>query len=318
MPLNPHRQVHTIVRSKREVGHGIVEFELADPDGWPLPPFTGGAHIDAHVPGIGPRQYSLCGDQLDRSVYRIAVLRLADGRGGSRTLCDRVAVGDLLPVSLPRNHFPLAEGASRHRFIAGGIGLTPFLSMIPRLGPASAYHLHACARDAQRLPYRERLVDLVRAGHASIHLDGGDPVHGLDVRECLAQAIEGEHVYCCGPAGLMDAVQHAARHWPPGTVHFERFQTAAVPSSTQGFDVELARSGKVVRVEAGQTVASALLGAGVEIDVSCEAGACGACKTRLIAGDPEHRDVVLKPAERATHFVPCVSGCRGDRLVLDL
>ncbi len=318
MPLNPHRHVHTIVRSKKEVAQGIVEFELADSVGWPLPPFTAGAHIDAHVPTVGPRQYSLCGDPLDRDVYRIAVLRSADGRGGSRTFCDRVGVGDLLLVSLPRNHFPLAAGASWHRFIAGGIGLTPFLPMVAHLGAAGGYHLHACARDAERLPYRERLAELVAAGRASLHLGGRDSVNGLDVRACLAEPREGEHVYCCGPVALMDAVAHAARNWPPGTVHFERFQAAAVPSSAKALDVELARSGRIVRVEAGQTIAAALLDAGVEIDVSCEAGVCGACKTRLVAGEPEHRDVVLKPAERATHIIPCVSGCRSDRLVLDL
>ena len=318
MPLNPHRHVHTVVRSKREVAHGVIQYELADPDGWPLPLFTAGAHIDVHVPDVGPRQYSLCGDPLDRDVYRIAVLSLENGRGGSRTLCVRIGVGDLLSVSLPRNHFPLAEGASRHRFIAGGIGLTPFLSMIAHLGTAGAYHLHACARNLQRLPYHDRIAELDRAGRASVHLGGRDAVGGLDVGACLAEARPGEHVYCCGPAGLMDAVEKAARDWPPGTVHFERFQAAAVPSSVHPIQVELARSGRIVQVEAGQTIAAGLLAAGVELDVSCEAGACGACKTRLVAGEPEHRDVVLKPAEQATHFIPCVSGCRGDRIVLDL
>ena len=311
----------TVVRAKRRVAEQTLEITLADPDDWELPPFTPGAHIDVHLPGGLVRQYSLCGDAQEGRRYRLGVLLQAAGRGGSRTLHDAVAIGDVLPVSLPRNHFPLADGAQRHVFIAGGIGITPFLSMANALGAQGRdFRLYACARSRATAPFIEDIQPLLASGHASTHHDCGDPARGLDLRALLAVPQPGTHVYCCGPAGMMDAVAAASADWPAGSVHFERFQPPGdfLPPRKALFSVHLSRSGRAIPVAPGQSIARALLQHGVALDVSCEAGTCGTCRTRYLEGKPEHRDLVLKPHERACYIMPCVSGCLGSNLVLDL
>jgi len=312
--------VTTVVRSRRMETERIVALELEDPDRWQLPPFTAGAHVDVVLPGGYIRQYSLCGDPMNDRCYRIGVLEVQDGRGGSAAV-HRLAVGDNVPVSLPRNHFPLATSAGRHILIAGGIGVTPFLSMVPvlrRMG--SRFILHVCTRSETATPFRSALTPLLADHLACLHHDDGDPSRGLDVRRLLAAPKLGDHVYCCGPTPLMDAVAQAASHWPDGTVHFERFGAPPmeVGGSEAAYTVELARSQREVTVKPGQTMAAALIAAGVAIDVSCEAGTCGTCRTRYLAGVPLHRDLVLRPAERAEFLMPCVSGCAGAHLVLDL
>ncbi len=321
VPLQPFQHVTTVVRAKRMVAERALEVTLADPDDWELPPFAPGAHIDVHLPGGTVRQYSLCGDPREGRRYRLGVLLQDAGRGGSRALHDSVRVGDVLLVSLPRNHFPLAGNAHRHVFIAGGIGITPFLSMARSLEAAGGdFHLHACARSPAAAPFLDDLRPLLASGQASVHHDGGDPGRGLDLRTLLAVPQPGTHVYCCGPAGMMEAVAAASAGWPEGTVHFERFQPPGDVLPTLGvpFFVRLARSGREIPVAPGQSIARALLQHGVTLDVSCEAGTCGTCRTRYLEGEPEHRDLVLRPHERAHTIMPCVSGCRGSHLVLDL
>ena len=95
----------------------------------PLPAWEPGAHVDLVVGEAPTRQYSLCGDPADRHEFRLGILRDADGRGSSRYVHDRLAVGDTVVVRGPRNNFPLVP-SPRYLFIAGGIGITPILAMI--------------------------------------------------------------------------------------------------------------------------------------------------------------------------------------------
>lgn len=318
----PRNQLVTVVvREVRSVTHRVRSFVLGDPDGWRLPPFTAGAHIDVHLPGDLVRQYSLCGDPADDRHYELGVLDEPDGRGGSRTFHTVVERGAVLSVSLPRNHFPLAADAGRHIFIAGGIGITPFLSMMPVLERQGApFVLHACARTRDDAPFIDRLQALGDQGRVVVHPTGGDPRRRLDVGTLLATRNSGDHVYCCGPEPLMRAVQAASVHWPAGTVHFEKFGAAGPAASPEaaGYAITLARSGRRVVVANGTTMAAALRDAGIAISTSCEAGTCGTCKTRFIAGDVVHSDFVLRQEERGAYVMPCVSGCRSPELVLDI
>lgn len=319
-----------LVRAIHDEAPGIRSFELSDPDGHELPPFTAGSHVDVVVPGGPLRQYSLFNDPAERHRYRIAVLLEPSGRGGSRAMHEAVAPGDLLEVSAPRNHFPLEESAERHLLIAGGIGVTPLLAMVSRLQRIGApFEIHYCTRSAERTAFRDALAPLAAAGAVRFHHDGGDPGRGLDVRALVARADddEGTHLYCCGPPGLMRAVRDAASAWPAYRLHFEHFAApatpqpaaaAAGPDAEQAFEVELASSGRVLTVPPGQSILSVLCAAGLSPDSSCEAGVCGVCRTRYLAGDVDHRDFVLADAERADHVMICVSRSRGPRLVLDL
>ncbi len=308
------------VVARRTLTARVVELELSDPDGWDLPRFHAGAHVSVHLPRGGTRPYSLSGDPEIAARYRVAVQRQTPGRGGSAWIHDAVQVGDLIHVSLPRNNFPLAADGDFHLFVAGGIGLTPFLPMVDVLKRAGrAFHLHACARSPEQMPYLERLRELESDGLATIHISGGDRSAKLDVDRLAAGREAGVHLYCCGPNALTEAVRRAAVHWPEHRVHVERFQGDIAASAERGDAlVELARSGLTIPVPAGQSIARALLGRGVEIDVSCEAGACGSCRTRYLSGSVDHRDVLLSAAERRDYMMPCVSGCADGRLVLDL
>jgi ferredoxin-NADP reductase len=317
--VRPNHRVTTVVTDITRENSAISTFTLMDPDGWPLPPFEAGAHIDVHLPGGPVRQYSLCGDPADGVRYRLAVQREAGGRGGSALMHEAIRTGDRLLVSLPRNHFPLTASGRRHVLIGGGIGLTPLMAMVETLRRrGEAFELHACIRSRADMPFRDWLETLERRGLAHIHASRDGAGNRLDLAGLLRSLPDDTHVYCCGPARMIEAVVAAGAGRPEDTVHVEHFGSARIPPGGEAFTVELARSKRSVPVAAGMTIVEALREAGVEIDASCEGGACLTCKTRYLDGVPIHRDLVMKPAERREFMTPCVSGCASERLVLDL
>jgi ferredoxin-NADP reductase len=317
--VRPNHRVTTVVSDITRENSSILTFTLMDLDGWQLPPFQAGAHIDVHLPNGAVRQYSLCGDPADGLRYRLAVQRETGGRGGSVLLHDTVRVGDTLLVSLPRNHFPLASSAGRHVLIGGGIGLTPIMAMAETLRrTGEAFEIHACVRSRADMPFQDWLEALERQGLARIH--GSRDAGGvrLDIADLMHSLPEDAHVYCCGPSRMIEAVLAAGAGRHEDSVHVEHFGSARIPPGGEAFTVDLARSKRSIPVAAGMTIVEALRESGVEIDASCEGGACLTCKTRYLDGVPIHRDLVMKPAERREFMTPCVSGCASERLVLDL
>lgn len=311
------------VRSIENQAAGINTFELVDPAGNELPPFTAGAHIDLHLPGGFIRQYSLCNSPQERHRYVVGVLNVPDSRGGSRSLHTNVRAGDLLQISEPRNNFPLAKQAERHLLIGGGIGVTPMMAMLEDCELSGTdYILYYCGETPERTAFKERLEPLA-GRRAVIHYDGGDPTRRLDIRELLQHHESGTHVYCCGPAGLMAGVKAATEHWPEGTVHFEHFAAPVQPKSATApadgeFEVTLSRSGQSFAVPADKSIAQVLRDAGVACETSCEAGICGTCRTRYIDGQVDHRDFILGEDEKADHLLICCSRAKSANLVLDL
>ncbi len=310
------------VRDIARLADGIVAFELVSPDGGELPPFTAGAHLSVRVPNGSIRRYSLCNDPAERDRYVIAVKREAQGRGGSISLVDGTRVGDLLPVSAPRNDFPLAEDADHHIFIAGGIGITPILSMIHRLrATGGSFSLYYCTRSPAVTAFREALTAPDLAGAVRLHHDGGDPACALDLWPVVETRRRNAHLYCCGPRPMMQAVRDMTGHWPHTAVHFEDFGTSpATPGASEDrpFTVRLAHSGRTVEVPAGVSILEALRAEGLCLPSSCESGSCGACLTGLADGEADHRDLVLSPDERSSHIIICVSRARSGTLTLDL
>jgi len=302
----------------------ITSFELAAEDGRPLPAFGAGAHIDVQLPGGLTRQYSLCNDPQETHRYLIAVLRDPASRGGSAAMFDAVAVGQLLQISPPKNHFALAHAAQRSLLLAGGIGITPLLCMAERLAQAGAdFELHYCTRSHKRTAFAGRIAAAPFGDRVRFHLDDGAAEQKLDLAALLGVPRDGEQVYVCGPKGFMDVVLGTARAagWPEAQLHFEFFGAAAAPiSGDAAFEVQLASSGRVVSVAADQTVVQALADVGIEVMTSCGQGVCGTCLTRVLAGEPEHRDLYLTPEEQAANdqFLPCCSRSRSARLVLDI
>jgi phthalate 4,5-dioxygenase reductase subunit len=308
------------VAAAERIAEDIHRFDLVHPQGAPLPPFTAGAHLKVRTPGGLVRRYSLCSDPADESGYSIAVKREAEGQGGSRAMCDEVKAGDLLPCAAPHNDFPLKGRPTAHVFIAGGIGITPIMSMIQTLeaegGPP--WKLWYLTRSPAHTAFREELAPY--RGKVVLHHDGGDPDKAFDLWPVLEQP-KGRHVHCCGPRGLMQAVKDMTGHWPASAIHFEDFGSGAKPKPDDvPFRVRLAKSGGVVEVPAGTTMLEALRTAGHAVPFSCESGTCGTCRTGLVSGEAEHRDLVLMDHEKTRAVMPCVSRAAAgtEELVLDL
>jgi len=264
------------------------------------------------------RTYSLCSDPADNKRYRVAVKREPAGRGGSAKLHDQVRVGDVIGVSLPRGGLVLDAAISRFIFVAGGIGITPFLSaaaLLLRIGRPD-FTLHLLTRGEP--PLARLVAPFVQSGHVILHdtAAAGRP----DLAALIGLPAPNTAIGCCGPAGMLDDFERASRDWPDERVHVERFVPPALPAdpNARPYTLALARSQIETRVEPGQTMLAALLELGIDIPASCCGGICGACKVDWLEGSPVHRDRVLSPAERARSLMVCVAGSADVRLVLDL
>jgi ferredoxin-NADP reductase/fatty acid desaturase len=303
-----------------DVGSEVRTYVLAAVDGQ-LPPFAAGSHIDVHLPSGRVRQYSLC--SAPGEDYRIAVRRESNGRGGSAEVHDVLRVGMELTISEPRNNFAL-NGAARHVLIAGGIGITPLLSMAHQLrADARDFDLHVCARDADSVPFGAVLGELPFADRVHVHLDAASGRSSLPAADVLGRWDGSAALYLCGPVGFMDwvAQQAVGLGWPGEVIHRESF-TAPVYDIRDNapFEVVLARSGITLAVPADRQILDVLIEHEVPIMWGCSQGVCGTCVTTVLDGEPEHRDAVLSPAARAANTAMCVCVSRAScpRLVLDL
>lgn len=309
------------IRRLRVEAADIRSFELVGAEGQPLQPFEAGAHIDVHLGDGLIRQYSLINTTDADGSYRIAVKLEPNSRGGSRRM-HGVAEGDVLTISQPRNNFRLDPAASHTMLLAGGIGVTPLLGMAYQLAAQKTpFSLDYFARSPDGLAFGEEIERTPFAARARFHL-------GLDgdaVRAELAGRLDvppGTHIYTCGPAPFMQAVRELVAAKSGLTLHLEYF--AADPElanlSAGAFQVKLAKSGKTVVVGADQTIIEALAAAGVEVATSCEQGVCGTCLTTVLAGRPDHRDMLLTEEEQqgGDRILLCVSRCLDQELVLDL
>lgn len=315
--------IDVIVSRKSMIADDVCAFELERPDHSPLPAFSAGSHIDVHLPNGIIRQYSLCNapDHLHR--YEIAVLREGQSRGGSVAMHE-LQEGDVLQVSEPRNLFPLTPEAKRSFLFAGGIGITPILCMAERLAHIDGtFQLHYCAKSESRAAFSDRITASIWSDHASFYFNEPEGSARLAAK-ALKDYKHGDHLYVCGPAGFIDFILSQARNagWPESSLHREFFASdSAEPHEDDGaFEVQLASDGRCFSIPADQSVADVLDDAGVEIPLSCEQGVCGTCVTRILDGEPDHRDMFLTDEEHARNdqFTPCCSRAKSARLVLDL
>ncbi|MFI1838663.1 PDR/VanB family oxidoreductase [Streptomyces olivaceoviridis] len=307
-------ETELVVDRREPAAEGVLALTLRHPLGEELPAWEPGAHVDVLLgPGL-ERQYSLCGDPADRRLWRIAVLREADGRGGSAYVHERVREGDKVRVRGPRNHFPL-HPSPRYRFIAGGIGITPVLPMLAAAEAAGAeWTLLYGGRTRRSMAFT---AELEQYGDR-VTLAPQDETGLLDLAPVLDGLPDGTLVYCCGPGPLLDAVEERC---PAGAVRVERFRPTERSAGDDGaFEVVLERSGRTLTVPPRVSILDTVRAAGVEVLYSCTEGTCGTCETDVLEGTPEHRDSVLTDEERESGetMMICVSRCRGGRLVLDL
>ncbi|TPI63862.1 2Fe-2S iron-sulfur cluster binding domain-containing protein [Mesorhizobium sp. B3-1-3] len=308
------------VGRKWQAADGIAGFELRPIKGI-LPTFQPGAHIDVHMPNGEIRQYSITNGPGETDSFTIGVKLERDSKGGSKCMHETVREGDILAISEPRNNFPLRRDAIKTIFVAGGIGITPLLSMAQALKNQELTHeLHYFAQGEEHLAFADRLKllgDTLRP-----HLGLSPDATGAELRRVLTGYRNGMHLYICGPGPMLEAARKMAAEqgWPDSAVHFEYFKNTNKIDDSSSFEVALARSCVTLQVPAGKTILQVMRESGIDVPSSCEQGACGTCVATVIEGEPDHQDVYLNDAERkaGTKIMTCVSRAKSARLVLDM
>jgi ferredoxin-NADP reductase len=318
MRTESHIELDLVVDRKQIIAAGVMRVVLRDPGGGDLPAWEPGAHIDLALGDDLVRQYSLCGDQHDPTAYEVAVLREPNGRGGSAYVHNVLAKGQHISVRGPRNNFPLID-SDRYLFIAGGIGVTPFIPMVESVASRGAdWRLVYGGRSRASMAFR---YEITAAYPGKVDICPEDECGLLDLPALLADPTPGLAVYCCGPGPLLDAVDERCSSWPAGVLRVERFTPKASTADEpwQSFEIELAQSGMTLRVPSDRSILDVLEDAGVYVLSSCRDGACGTCETAVLDGVPDHRDSVLTESEQAANdmMMICVSRALSPRLVLD-
>ncbi|MHA4871782.1 PDR/VanB family oxidoreductase [Duganella sp. PWIR1] len=312
--------MEVLIQSIADQGEVRV-LELAAADGSPLPAYEAGAHVDVTLGNGLVRQYSLC-CRAPSGVYRLGVKREPMSRGGSAWLHEAAQVGTRLVMGQPRNAFELTPSAGHYLLFAGGIGITPILSMAyALLRRRASFELAYFVRDADGIAFKDELLAGALAPHVCIHAGLNAEQVAATLAVSVAAAPEATQVYVCGPGPFMAAVTAAGvQRFGAAAVHQESFGPPAASSSAASFVLRLARSQRELTVADGRSALACLQDAGVDIDCSCEVGVCGTCRTVVLEGVPDHQDAFLSAQERQANdcFMPCVSRARTAALVLDL
>ncbi|WP_322063144.1 PDR/VanB family oxidoreductase [Paraburkholderia sp. J63] len=309
------------IRTLRYEAQGVMSVELVPENGAEFPGFSAGAHVDLHLPNGLTRSYSLLNSSTDANRYVLGILSDRQSRGGSRYVHENFRCGMTLPIGKPRNNFALDETAEETVLVAGGIGITPILCMYRRLRETGkSVRVIYCARSRAQAAFLDELAAL--GGNVHLHFDEEKDGKPFDLAGFFATQPKHAHAYCCGPSVMLSAFEAACEGAGIANVHIERFaaDAAVVHAPSEGYTVQLAKSGKTVEVEAGKSLLDTLIAAGVDVEYSCAEGICGACETRVIEGVPDHRDSVLSASEKSANktMMICVSGAKCGKLVLDL
>ena len=313
-------ELQAVVLDRDEVADGVARLTLSGRDGAALPSWRPGSHATLLLPDGVERQYSLCGDTLAPGTWTFAVLREAAGRGGSAWIHENLVPGTAIEVRGPENHFALGR-ATRYEFVAGGIGITPLLSMIATVDARGAdWRLRYAGRSRAGMAFLDRLLELHPSRVEVYAADEGDR---LDVPAAFGTpGADGTHVYACGPASLLDELAAVLAGRPGDALHQERFEPVELtdPVRAEAFEVELLFTGTTITVQPGESILEAAERAGAPVLSSCREGPCGTCETIVTEGGIDHRDGVLSPGERARHdrMMICVSRATGPRLTLEL
>lgn len=320
-PQARERLVELIVTHRESLAEDVVGLVFEDPSGAELPKWSPGAHIDLMLTEQMVRQYSLCSNLSDRRQWKVGVQLDPNSRGGSEHVHQTVRVGSRIRVRGPRNHFPLHR-SRRYQFIAGGIGITPVLPMIEAVEADGAdWQLLYGGRRQSAMAF---IDDLSKYGER-VMIWPQDQRGLLDLAGVLGKPRDDTLVYCCGPEGLISAVELACRPWPKSALHVERFtgkagSLASSSDTADSFQVVCQRSGITVDVGPGESILEVLRARGIGLLASCMEGTCGTCETPVLEGRPDHRDSVLTDEDKAANdcMMLCVSRSLTARIVLDV
>lgn len=310
-----------VVKNRHVEGGNIAVMEFESATSTTLPKVEAGAHIDVHLPNGMVRQYSLCQNPNDEGKFRLGILRDPESRGGSVSAFDEIKDGMQIQVSEPKNLFPLLK-AKHSVLIGGGIGITPLITMAYQLAhEGESFELHYCGASPERCAFVDEIKNGELAKHTTFHFKSEGASHRAFFESAIKDIDSESHIYTCGPVGFMDWVINLAttHNFPEQQIHKEYFQVET-DTSGDSFEVVAERSGKIIMVEAGETILQALAKEGIDIEMSCEQGVCGTCMCDVIEGEPDHRDVYFTDEEKASNeqILVCCSRSKTPRLVLDI
>lgn len=310
-----------VVKNRHVEGGNIAVMEFESATSTTLPKVEAGAHIDVHLPNGMVRQYSLCQNPNDEGKFRLGILRDPESRGGSVSAFDEIKDGMQIQVSEPKNLFPLLK-AKHSVLIGGGIGITPLITMAYQLAHEGAsFELHYCGASPEKCAFVDEIKNGVLAQYTTFHFKSEGASHRAFFESAIKDIDLESHIYTCGPVGFMDWVINLAttHDFPEQQIHKEYFQVET-DTSGDSFEVVAERSGKIIMVEAGETILQALAKEGIDIEMSCEQGVCGTCMCDVIEGEPDHRDVYFTDEEKASNeqILVCCSRSKTPRLVLDI
>ena len=269
-----------------------------------------GSHVRIKLPKKLIRAYSVVGGTSNR--FELGIALSDTSRGGSKYIHDSALVGTTFEFSKISASFPLAEDASNHILVAGGIGITAFIAAAQKLdATGQKYELHYAVSSRCDVAFERYLRPL-----KNVHVYCKDEGIRLNLKEVFSKAGENAHTYCCGPQRMMDGVASAAKEcgWGEDRVHSEAFEATA---SGDPFTVELAVTNKEIEVEGTQTLLDVLRAAGLYVESSCEVGNCGSCRVPVLKGRIEHRGTGLIEKDKCRAMLSCVSRGIG-HIVLDM
>ncbi|WP_198079236.1 PDR/VanB family oxidoreductase [Acinetobacter calcoaceticus] len=310
-----------VVKNRHVEGGNIAVMEFESATSATLPKVEAGAHIDVHLPNGMVRQYSLCQNPNDEGKFRLGILRDPESRGGSVSAFDEIKDGMQIQVSEPKNLFPLLK-AKHSVLIGGGIGITPLITMAYQLASeGTSFELHYCGASPENCAFVDEIKNGELAKYTTFHFKSEGASHRAFFESAIKDIDLESHIYTCGPVGFMDWVINLAttHDFPEQQIHKEYFQVET-DTSGDSFEVVAERSGKIIMVEAGETILQALAKEGIDIEMSCEQGVCGTCMCDVIEGEPDHRDVYFTDEEKASNeqILVCCSRSKTPRLVLDI
>lgn len=311
------------IKSIQDLTPNIRSFELITEDGNDLPSFTPGSHIDVILENGLIRQYSIANCSSEKNRYIIGVLKDENSRGGSSHIHQYLKVGDRIEISEPRNLFPVHQNTNKAILLAGGIGITPILSMAHSLKRENIpFEFYYFVRNSNAIAFKD-ILESKFSEEIHFHIED-DYENQQDINKILSEPRENKHLYVCGPNGFMDFIFISAEnhHWQKDHLHKEHFVANPVVTSEENieFSIRIASTGELIPVAAEETITDVLEKNGIEIAISCEQGICGTCLTNVLEGEPDHRDMFLTDEERASNkiFTPCCSRSKTRILVLDL
>ncbi|MEE9333340.1 MAG: PDR/VanB family oxidoreductase [Granulosicoccaceae bacterium] len=308
-----------LILEKSEAANDLIRvMSFRSESGDALPCYTAGAHIEFDLGKVGKRSYSLIDWPVPADLYTVAVQKELEGDGGSKSM-HAIEIGQVIEIKPPQNNFELRAGDQSVLLLAGGIGITPMISLATKLQQQSrTFQLHYTARDASRMGFANVLESFF-GDAVSLNLDDVNPIN---LSHLMRSQAPNTSVYLCGPRAMIDAARAAALEsgLPEDSIHIELFTAVDVQEGDTAFEVEISSTGQVVNVAADQSIIEALEAAGVDVMYDCQRGDCGICQTNVINGTPDHRDVVLTEAERASGKVMqiCVSRAKTARLIIDV